>query len=197
MNQQRIDRIRRVTDERQGGIAVVIEDIHDPHNASAIIRTCDAMGIQDVRFVFERESTYNPRRVGKASSSSANKWLDFTEYASARDCVTDLTAQGYGLIVTALTDTAVSLTDYRVPDGKIAVIFGNEHSGVSQTMLDAATTVIKIPMYGFVQSLNVSVSAGIILWECTRQRKAAGNAWNIPAKDRKKLFATLLDRAKK
>lgn len=194
--QKRIDRITNTVENRQNNLIVVLEDIHDPHNAAAILRTCDALGIQNVWLVFGKEKRYNPQRIGKASSSSANKWLDFEVFDSPALCIEELKRQGYAIVVTALTDTSVSLMDYRAPYEKIAVVVGNEHAGVSDTMLAAADTVVKIPMLGFVQSLNVSVASAIILWEITRQRRQQGTSWQLPEEQKGKLLADLLERGK-
>lgn len=194
MNDRRIKRITEVVDQRQSGIIVVLEDIHDPHNSAAILRTCDAMGIQNVWYIFEKEKRYNPKRIGKATSSSANKWLDFTLFDSTHDCIDALKKNGYTIVVTALSDNAVSLLDKNFSEDKIAVIIGNEHSGVSETAFASADIVLQIPMRGFVQSLNVSVAAAIVLWELTRQR----NGKNIlKPQARQQLLDDFLERAKK
>ena len=194
--QKRIDRIRNVVENRQENLIVVLEDVHDPHNASAILRTCDALGIQNVWFAFETEQRYNPGKIGKASSSSANKWLDFAVFDSSASCIEALKQQGYSIVVTALTDASVSLMEYRAGNGKIAVVVGNEHRGVSDAMLAASDTVLQIPMFGFVQSLNVSVATAIVLWEITRQRRQQGTECLIPEEKKGKLLADLLERGK-
>lgn len=196
MMQRRVDRITSIVDNRQSNIIVVLEDIHDPHNASAILRTCDAMGIQDVWFIFEKEEKYNPKRVGKASSSSANKWLDFKIFGSTKVATDELKSMGYRIVVTALTNTSVSLLEYQATSEKIAVVVGNEHAGVSEAMLEAADDVLTIPMWGFVQSMNVSVATAIVLWEVTRQRRSNESLWKISDERRGKLLASLLERGK-
>ncbi len=197
MEQKRVNRITQVVNKRQGGIIIVLEDIHDPHNAAAILRTCDAMGIQNVWFIFEKETPYNPKRVGKATSSSANKWLDFRIFKSSDECITELKKQTYRIIVTALTDQSISLQDYACTEKKVALIVGNEHRGASEEMLQSADVVLKIPMMGFVQSLNVSVATAIVLWEITRQRIHSDSSFVLETKDRKKLLEDFLERAKK
>lgn len=194
MEQKRIDRITHVAKNRLDNIIVVLEDIHDPHNASAILRTCDALGIQDVWFIFEKEERYNPKRVGKASSSSANKWLDFRIFDSASTATDELKSLGYRIVVTALTNTSVSLLEFRTTHEKIAVVVGNEHEGVSDTMLRKADDVLTIPMWGFVQSMNVSVATAIVLWEVTRQRRSTVSLLKPFPEHRGKLLADLLKR---
>ena len=197
MEQKRLNRIKQVVNNRQSGVIVILEDIHDPHNAAAILRTADAMGIQNVWFIFENETPYNPKRVGKATSSSANKWLDFQTYSSSASCIRALKKEGYAIIVTALTDRCVSLDNYRTENKKIAIVVGNEHRGVSEEMLSQADVVLKIPMAGFVQSLNVSVATAIVLWEITKQRMHSGSPATLGKKEQQALLKDFLERAKK
>ena len=98
---RRIDRLRSVAAARQAGLTVVLEDIHDPHNAEAVFRSCDAFGVQQIHLVFEHEAPFKPRRVGKASSASANKWLSFTVHRSTAECLRALRASGHVLAAAA------------------------------------------------------------------------------------------------
>jgi len=196
MKDRRRHRIEDVIRQRQKGIIVVLEDIHDPHNAAAILRTCDALGIQTVYFIFEKESPYNPKKVGKATSSSANKWLDFCVFHSTLQCIDTLKQNKYHIIVTSLTNTSASLLDFRCTKEKIAIFISNEHDGVSKIARKAADTILTIPMAGFVQSLNVSVAAGIVLWEITKQRKKTGLDWGLEKNEKKSLMKSFMSRAK-
>lgn len=171
MQPKRKERIETVMNNRQKGIIVVLEDIHDPHNAAAIMRTCDALGIQNIWFIFDKEKKYNPKKVGKASSSSANKWLDFQIFTSTQECLEKLKEETYNIIATAFTPTSTSLLTKKFGKEKIAILVGNEHAGLSEYAINNADEVIQIPMMGFVQSLNVSVATAIVLWEITKQRK--------------------------
>lgn len=194
MNERRISRITSVVESRQRDIVIVLEDVHDPHNSAAILRTCDAMGIQNVWYIFEKEKQYNPKKIGKATSSSANKWLDFQIFDSTKACIDELRKQGFAIAVTALHDNAISLSEKKFDEAKIAIIVGNEHTGASELMIRSADTILQIPMLGFVQSLNVSVAAAILLWEVTRQR----NGKNIlRPEEKQKLLDDFLERAKK
>jgi tRNA (guanosine-2'-O-)-methyltransferase len=170
MTPKREARMRDVAQARQAGLCVVLEDIHDPHNAAAILRTCDAFGIQDVRLVFVEEKSFNPRQVGKSSSSSANRWLSFTKYASSEDCAAALKAEGYVIAATALAARGTDPYATDLTHEKLALVVGNEHRGVSEAMLSAADRVLTIPMRGFVESLNVSVAAALCIAEIVRQR---------------------------
>ena len=193
MQQKRLDRITSVVQNRRNDIVVVLEDIHDPHNAAAILRTCDAIGIQQVYFIFEKQQVFNPKKIGKASSSSANKWLDFTVYKSTRECIEMLHAKGYTIIATALTPNALSITEEKFSDKKIALMVGNEHAGLSDIAISLADRVVMLPMKGFVQSLNVSVSAAVFLWDIVTKRKPA----SLPAKEQKVLLEDFIQRGTK
>jgi len=163
--------IRRVVDQRQAGLTLVLEDLHDPHNAAAIFRTCDAFGVQNIHLVFERERPWKPSQIGTSSSSSANKWLDFTVHESAEAALSTLATDGYRQVGAAISDNAVSIFDANLSGSRLAVWVGNEHRGLSAQALAGADQVVEIPMRGFVQSLNVSVSAALVLYEMTRQRR--------------------------
>lgn len=178
VTEKRREKLMQVAKSRQKGVTVVLEDIHDPHNAAAILRTCDGLGIQDVRFIFSKEKKYNPKTVGKSSSSSANKWLDFILYSSTEVCLNELHKSGYTTFATALTDRAQSLYQTSFMDTNVAIILGNEHSGLSDIALKMSNKIVMLPLVGMVQSLNVSVTAAIFLYECVRQRRELGD-WSL------------------
>lgn len=196
----RTKKMQRVVSSRQRDITIVIEDIYDPHNAEAIFRTCDAFGIQKAHLIFDQMPLFNPRKVGKATSSSANKWLDFEIYTKqqstnngqpTRDCLQKLKKEGYVIIATALTEKAVNLYQFTWPE-KVALLVGNEHSGLSKEALELSDFHVQIPMQGVVQSLNVSVSTAIFLSELFRSRM--GKDYSLSQKDQKKLVEDFLKR---
>lgn len=150
----------------------MLEDIHDPHNAAAVWRSCDGFGIGKVYLIFDKETVFNPKKVGKASSSSANKWLDFKIFKSTRECVETLKGEGYEIWATVLDKEATEI--YKSDLGqkkKVAIMLGNEHRGLSVEAVKLADKKVYIPMQGMVQSLNLSVTAAIVLYELTRQRQ--------------------------
>ena len=161
---------------RDLGLVVIIEDIHDPHNAAAILRSCDAFGVQRVCFIFGKEERYNPKKIGKATSSSANKWLDFEIFDSAKTCFEKLRSEGFSIFATILDENARAIKKINFKKKKVAIIVGNEHRGISEEAARLADEKVYIPMQGMVQSLNVSVSAGICLFEARRQRGARFSA---------------------
>ncbi len=170
LSKARLARIEKVVSSRQAGLAIVLEDIHDPHNAAAILRSCDGLGIQDVYVIFEQEAPYNIKRIGKVSSSSANKWLTFHIYRSAAECFKELKKKNYAIAATILDHEAENLFAAELTDKKLALVVGNEHRGVSPTAIKAADRKLYLPMAGFVQSFNVSVTAALFLYEIARQR---------------------------
>lgn len=175
MHTSRTQRILSVLDRRQQGI-IVLEDIHDPHNAAAVLRSIDAFGFQTAYFIFEKEKAYNPKRVGKLSSASANKWLTVEKYSSTKDCYDKLKSEGHTIYATTLESKAPLNLYETLPTlgPKIALVFGNEHTGISDYARDHADHHLYIPMQGFVQSFNISVSAALVMGEITRKRTGEG-----------------------
>ncbi len=170
---ERMQRYRDVAARRQAGV-VVLEDIHDPHNAEAVFRSWDAMGFQRVCLIFDEETPFDPRAVGKLTSASANKWLDFEVYDSARACIEALHGEGYEVAATVAEAGAEELFEADLGARRLAVMLGNEQRGLSQEAIAQADRRLTIPMRGMAASLNLSVTAAIVLYEVTRQRRAHG-----------------------
>jgi tRNA (guanosine-2'-O-)-methyltransferase len=170
-NQRRLDKIKKVLSLRQPDLTVVMENIHDPHNVSAILRSCDAVGILRVELLYTLEKF---PRIGKKSSSSANKWLDRRKHKSVDECYTKLRDEGFTIYATHLGESAASLYELDLKK-KIALVFGNEHRGVSDEAAAKADGNFQIPMLGMIQSLNVSVACAVSLYEVLRQRLARGD----------------------
>ncbi|MFC2168537.1 TrmH family RNA methyltransferase [Acidobacteriota bacterium] len=163
---ERIEKVERVLSFRQPDLHVVLEEVTNTHNASAVVRTCDAAGILHVDII---SSEKNPFPVNRAISTKAEKWLQFTSYPSTRKCLTHLKKKGFKILSTQLGDESQPYTDidYTQP---MALVFGNESAGISEEALGLSDYVVKIPMFGMAQSLNLSVSVGIILYEAIRQK---------------------------
>ena len=189
-----MQRYRDVAARRQRGV-VVLEDIHDPHNAEAVFRSCDAFGFQRVCLIFDQEEPFDPRRVGKLSSSSANKWLDFEVYSSARECLDVLQGEGFEVVATVAEGETEELYGAELAAPRIAVMLGNENRGLSPEAVALADRRLTIPMAGMVRSLNLSVTAAIVLFEVTRQRWQAGiEQYLLPADEREALAKALSER---
>jgi tRNA (guanosine-2'-O-)-methyltransferase len=168
---RRAEKLRRVLSLRQPDLTVVLENIHDPHNVSAILRSCDAVGVLRVELLYTVEKF---PRVGKKSSSSASKWVDCRRHTSVAECYALLRKEGFRVYATRLGVSTTSLyeLDLSLPS---ALVFGNEHRGVSAEAAEMADGNFHIPMVGMLQSLNVSVAAAVSLYEAHRQRLSAGN----------------------
>ncbi len=195
MTQRRQERIRTVVSQRQRDLIVVLEDLHDPHNAEAIFRSCDAFGVQQVWLIFDQEKPFSPKKIGKASSASANKWLDFTIFSSTKTALTKLKRAGFELLATVIDARGESIFQAQLTqEEKLALLVGNEYRGLSPVAQELADRLITIPMRGMVQSLNVSVATAIFLFEITRQRGKTGKNWSLSPEDQVKLVADFSQR---
>jgi tRNA (guanosine-2'-O-)-methyltransferase len=173
-SEKRTAKITRAVGNRQPDLVVVMENIHDPHNVSAIIRTCDAIGVGEVYLIYYIEKS---PKIGKKSSASAWKWVKRKNFKTVDDCYSELRDNGYKIYATCLEGKSKSLWDVDFT-GKVAIVLGNEHRGVSEEAWKKADGNIQIPMFGMIQSLNVSVASAVILYEIARQRYKAGHYEN-------------------
>ncbi len=164
----RRQRMSDVLSHRQPDLSLVLANIHDPHNVSAIYRSCDAFGVETVHLYYT--DTAFPV-LGRKSSASARKWVQTRRHRDKEELREALA--GWQVLVTDCTPTSRPLRswDFTRPT---AVIMGNEHSGVAPELAELATGELYIPMFGMIQSFNVSVAAAIILAEAARQREEAG-----------------------
>lgn len=169
-SEARLKKITKVLSSRQFDLQLVLEEIHDPHNVSAILRTCDAVGVQNVSLIYNVNKF---PRISRISSASAKKWVDIKRFDSVEECFDFFRKQDYKIFATALNVNSENIyqTDFTE---KIVIVLGNEHTGVSEYAMKYADSCIYIPMNGMVQSLNVSVAAAVILYEAYRQRQTKG-----------------------
>ncbi len=168
--EKRLNKITNVVKQRQPSLKVILEDIHDPHNVSAIYRTCDSVGIPKVSLLYTQEEF---PKISRVSSSSANKWVKSEKFDSAKECIDDMHANGFKVYASLLNDSAKDLYELDLTE-KVAIVMGNEHRGVSKEIAELADEVFYIPMRGMIQSLNVSVAAAVTLYEAQRQRALKG-----------------------
>ncbi len=156
---------------RQRDLALVLANIHDPHNVSAIYRSCDAFGIPKV-YLYYTDTAFPT--LGLKSSASARKWVQSARFSDADALMAELKAQGMAVYATSCTPLAKPMEelDFTRPT---AIIMGNEHRGVDAVFTAKVDGEVYIPMYGMIQSFNVSVAAAVLLAEASRQRKAAGH----------------------
>jgi len=172
MTPEREQRITSVLDKRQADLTIVLENVFDPHNISAVMRTCDAVGVQDIFILNTRIPRH--KKWGAKSSSSAASWLTIHQYTDARECFQELRRRADKIFTTHLSADAVSLYDMDLT-GRIALVFGNEHSGVSDEIRALADGNFIIPQVGIIKSLNISVACAVSLYEAFRQKTAAGH----------------------
>jgi tRNA (guanosine-2'-O-)-methyltransferase len=171
MTPERTAKINRVLDHRQAGLAVIMENVHDPHNISAVMRTCDAVGIQDIYVLTTRIPRH--KKFGKTSSASALGWLTIHEFEDTKACMEAVKQKYNKIYATHLGVESHSLYDLDLAEN-VAMVFGNEHSGVTDECLAYCDGNFIIPQVGMVQSLNVSVACAITMYEAFRQRTLAG-----------------------
>ena len=161
-----------VIKNRQTNLTVVMENVNDPHNISAVMRTCDAVGIQDLYILNTKIAKHD--YFGVKSSSSAAKWLTVHQFTDAKACFEALRKNYNKIYTTHLSSDAVSLYDIDFTDS-VALVFGNEHDGVSEETIAMADGNFIIPQLGFIQSLNISVACAVSISEAHRQKMAAGH----------------------
>ena len=164
-----------------------MENIHDPHNVSAVLRSADAVGVLEVQLVYVNEQF---PKLGKKSSASASKWIKRRGFSSIKACYDQLHKEGFLIYATHLGTKSSSLYNLDLTNN-VALVFGNEHRGVSQEAAKRADGNFQIPMTGMIQSLNVSVACAVSLYEAFRQRSLAGKYKKpqMSPKELKKLFS--------
>jgi tRNA (guanosine-2'-O-)-methyltransferase len=172
MTPERYQRLISVLNKRQPDLTVVLENVFDPHNISAVMRTCDAVGIQEIYIL----NTKIPRhkKWGAKSSSSAAKWLTIHQFTDADTCFKVLREKYKKIYTTHLSTDAVGLYELKLTE-RVALVFGNEHSGVSDEIIAMADGNFIIPQVGIIKSLNISVACAVTLYEAQRQKTIAGH----------------------
>jgi tRNA (guanosine-2'-O-)-methyltransferase len=162
-------------------ITVVLEDIFQSQNASAVLRTCDCLGIQDVHVI----ENYNKYQINPDVALGSNKWITLKKYNlkqidNTDDAIKNLKAAGYRIVATSPHKNDIDLTDFKLENGKAAFLFGNEKQGLSKNALNLADEYVKIPMFGFTESYNISVSAAILLYQLIIQLKISKDIdWRV------------------
>jgi len=191
---EKIEIFRKVLNQRTRHITVVLEDIYQPHNASAVLRSCDGFGIQDVHIIENR----NYFEVNKGVTIGSDKWLTINRYHQLKVnnsalCMNRLRNEGYRIIATTPHKNDYDLPDLPISE-KVAVFFGAEKEGLSQYVLDEADDYVKIPMYGFSESFNISVSVALTLYDLTSRLRKLNLNWQLNEKEK---FDLLLEWVKK
>lgn len=174
---------KKVLSKRTRHFTVVLEDIYQKHNTSAVVRSCDIFGIQDIHIIENKYNSYVSNQVAKG----AQKWIDFHEYNSdtynTQNCIDNLRNNNYQIIATTPHNESCLLSDFDISK-KSAFVFGVEKDGVSHHIMQEADGFLKIPMVGFTESLNVSVASAIILNELTIRLRASNINWQLSEEEK-------------
>lgn len=175
MTNERLQKMQAVLSKRQNDITVVLENIFDPHNVSAVMRSCDAIGVSEV-FILNSQIPRH-HKWGFRSSSSAFKWLTIHQFTDTEECFKAIRERYQHILTTHLSSDAVSLYEIDLTKS-VALVFGNEHDGVSEEARALGDGNFIIPQVGMIKSLNISVACAVALYEAYRQKQAAGHYTN-------------------
>ena len=164
----------KVLQKRTNHFTVATEDVYQLHNTSAVIRSCDVFGVQNIHVIEER----NRRKIDREIAMGAQKWVSLNRYHSSRECTEALRSQGYQIVATMPHGEAKNLEDFDISRPS-AIFFGTEKNGLSEEILNEADAYLQIPMVGFTESLNISVSAAIILQQLTQRLRNSEINWEL------------------
>lgn len=196
ITENRWELFQKVIEQRTRYITVVLENIFQPHNASAVIRSCDCFGIQDIH-VIENSNSYE---VNPDVSLGSDKWINLTKYNTNESdntisAIETLKEKGYRIVATTPHTNDTELEQFNLTDGKIALLFGTELNGLSETAIKHSEEFLKIPMQGFTESFNISVSAAIILHHLTNELKKTNIQWQLTDNEKEKILVTWLKKS--
>ena len=179
---QRIERFEEVLSNRTKHFTLAVENIYQSHNASAVLRTCDCFGVQDLHVI----ANQNQYELSKDVAMGAEKWVDMHSYYekenNTQDCIDELKSQGFQIVATTPHTDDVLLPEFDVTK-KSAFFFGTEITGLSDIVLDQADAFVRIPMYGFTESYNISVSAALVLQDVVNRLKKSKVDWALSEED--------------
>jgi len=194
VTEKRKNTFKNILLNRTRHFTVVLEDIFQQHNSSAVIRSCDVFGIQDIHIIENKYHSKVSRHVAKGSQ----KWLNLNNYKedknNTKDCLTRLKNEGYQIIATSPHNNTCTLHDLDISK-KSAFIFGVEKSGVSEEVLINSDEILTIPMVGFTESLNISVAAAIILENLTNKLRNSNYEWRLSEKEQEIIYANWLEKS--
>lgn len=174
LTENRKERFANVLRYRTNHITIAIEDVYQLHNTSAVMRSCEVFGIQELHVVEQKFG----KRIDTEIAMGAQKWVDINRYNSMQSCIDTLRQKGYQIIATTPHNDSCMLQDFDVAQ-KSAIFFGTEKEGLSKEVIDQADGCIKIPMVGFTESLNISVSAAIIIQDITNRLRQTSIKWQL------------------
>ncbi len=192
VTERRLELFKKVLNNRTRYVTVVLEDIYQSHNQSAAMRTCDCLGIQDVHLI---TNNYN-YDVNDDIALGASQWLTIRQHGETNDnteaCLRRLKSDGYRIVATTPHRNDVSLPDFDCPKGKFALVFGTELEGISETAKQMADEFVKIPMHGFTESYNISVSVALCIYHFTQQIRQLNLDWHLTEPEKNELLLNWL-----
>ncbi|MCB0462871.1 MAG: RNA methyltransferase [Flavobacteriaceae bacterium] len=174
LTENRIERFKKVLENRTKHFTVATEDVYQLHNTSAVMRSCDVFGIQELHVIEER----NVKRIDREIAMGAQKWVDLVRHHSTKKAIQSIKKQGYQIVATTPHKQDCNLADFDITK-KSCFFFGRETQGLSDEVLKQADCFLKIPMVGFTESLNISVSAAIILQDVTQRLRTSDLQWQL------------------
>jgi tRNA (guanosine-2'-O-)-methyltransferase len=174
LTENRLKRFNQVLSQRTKYFTVATEDVYQLHNTSAVMRSCDVFGIQELSIIEEQ----NVKSIDREIAMGAQKWVDLNRFHSAKECIASMKQQGYQIVATTPHTNDCNLQEFDISK-KACFFFGRETEGLSQEVLDVADSFLKIPMVGFTESLNISVSAAIILQDVTSKLRSSNIDWKL------------------
>ena len=183
LTERRKELFKEVCSKRTKHFTVVTEDVYQLHNTSAVMRSCDVFGIQDLHVIEEKLG----KKIDREIAMGAQKWVNIHRHHSTDVCIDVLKKEGYQIIATSPHNKATELSEFDITK-KSAFFFGKEKDGLSNTVLNNADGFLKIPMYGFTESLNISVSAAIILQSVVTRLKDSNIDWKLTESEKKELI---------
>ncbi len=192
VTENKAKKMNEVLENRTRYITVVLEDLFQEHNASAALRTCDIFGVQDVNVV---QAQYKFKAVDTISMG-ASKWVDVASHSSITDAIAELKADGYRIVATTPHLKSYSLPDLPL-DQKTALLFGSEQTGLSEAALAHADMFVKIPMFGFVESFNVSVSVALCLYDIMTRLHTSEYNWQLSEEEKQDILLAWIKKVSK
>ncbi len=187
VSERRLGRLKEVLDERTNHLSIVLEDVYQSHNFSAVLRSADIFGVQTINFIENR----NKYKISEDVSMGATQWLSLNRYQkhenNTKACLSELKEKGYKIVATSLHKNSVTMQELDVAK-PIALVFGTELTGISTDVEEVADEFIKLPMYGFTESFNISVCAALCMYELsTRIRKEVPN-YHLTTTEREDIY---------
>jgi tRNA (guanosine-2'-O-)-methyltransferase len=182
LTERRKNLFEEVISKRTRHFTIATEDVYQLHNTSAVMRSCDVFGIQDLHVIEEKVS----KKIDREIAMGAQKWVNIDRHNSTKECINNLKENGYQIIATTPHNNSAELKDFDISK-KSAFFFGKEKEGLSDIVLDAADGYLKIPMYGFTESLNISVAAAIILQTLVSKLKYSDIDWELSEQEKNQI----------